>query len=229
MKNPVILLILLALLWTTAFAQSNASVCPEIEIEGPPGVTAVEGKAIFKITNKTLVENSSLSFNWIAENGEIVSGNGSSEIEVFAPKTSSGLNFKVTVTVAGLNSICKNSAETTAPIETELIGCYLEEFELKDWDDVNGRLDNMLITLQNNLDQYALMKVYSTSETDSSHANRLLKKIVSHIKFRKFDLDRINFEIYKSDRNYVEWMRVPYTADLPVCLDCRIVKGSSLK
>ena len=103
-----------------------------------------------------------------------------------------------------------------------------EWYDLKP-NDIRGRLDSFLAELSNNEFNLGVVVIEVTEKERFDSGNKRLQFVVKHVKFRKFDLNRIWFVIERVGYSSTKVYRVPPGADLiPCSATCITIKGGDL-
>ena len=164
--------------------------CPTgLSVSGPVGVTAPGQSMIF--TANVTPGSGNTTYNWSVDNGEIASGQGTSQITVNTTREMAGQNIRATVTINSddPNCECEATASETAPIDTVPVPFQVDEFGRLVPDDLRGRLDNYFVTLQNNPNAQGYIINYGPPREVAAR-ERLMR---NHITFRNAPADRIVF------------------------------------
>jgi hypothetical protein len=202
-------LTLLAALVVSAGAQAANPLCPKITVVGPASVT-VPGDTM-SFSAKVEPPLSGLSYTWTVSRGTIESGQNTKEILVRTSIADQRQNLVAAVTVAGAPLGCELIASESGPVDTmPECGLTSDEFgaSLKP-NDVRGRLDNFFQELSNNPDNQGQIFISVAEGESMDRRNSRLKFIVSHAKFRKFDLDRLVFTFEAAEEGLTQLHRVP--------------------
>jgi hypothetical protein len=103
MKATVQILISIALLSISLFAQEKSGTCPVISIRGPMELIKPGEIANYSVEAKEDKDLNGLQYKWSVSEGTIVSGQGTTAIEVRQPNS----NITVTVEINGLPHGCE--------------------------------------------------------------------------------------------------------------------------
>ena len=120
MSRPIMALAL-ALLWLVSItAQGQTPSCPTITMTGPTGFKAPDGTATLRLSiSASEIQIQSLQYRWTSRSGEIVSGQGTSSVQI-RPADRNG--FSAMVEVTGLPTGCPSpftevvTVDSLAPI-----------------------------------------------------------------------------------------------------------------
>ncbi|MFZ1700179.1 MAG: Ig-like domain-containing protein [Pyrinomonadaceae bacterium] len=204
MTRVLLIVFLLLVLGGAAFAQ-----CPAVSVTGEPGNLRVGERIRFvgRVDSQTPIPD--LKHSWSVNNGRIVKGEDSLEIDVSIDDYSK--NLTVTITVSGVPKGCPDRASETLGIDLRPAAIKLDEFV--------GPLDKIPATRFENIRQKIIDNpnaqihvLLSGPYPESIKAKRAV--LVREIAERSPD-SRISFVdvLFKADRVAV-WL-VPPGADLP--------------
>ncbi len=166
-------------------------VCPTgLDVSGPVGVTA-PGQSMTFTANLT-PGSGNTTYNWTVSQGEIISGQNTSQITVATTEDMAGDNItaKVEINSDDPDCDCQATDSETAPIAEPDVTIFLvDEFPKLPNDEVRGRLDNFFVTLQNNPNAQGYIINYGPPREVATR-ERLMR---NHITFRNAPADRIVF------------------------------------
>jgi hypothetical protein len=112
------------------------------------------------------------------------------------------------------------------PIEC---GNVVDEWEGLKPNDERRRLDLFFAELSNNPLNTGVVVLQITEKERFDSGNKRLQFVVKHVRFRKFDLNRIWFVIERTGYSRTKVYRVPPGADLMPCNGvCITIKGGDL-
>ena len=201
--------------------------CPTLSVIGPPGLTDRGDSMTFRLEDA----RSDLRYSWTVNAGTIIKGQGTPVIVVATDKSIEVVNITATVEVEGLRFDCLKSASGSAPlVPTIVCGLVIDEWEGLKPNDERGRLDSFFAELSNNPLNTGIVVLRVTEKERFDSGNKRLQFVVKHIKFRRFDLNRIWFVLDRSEYGLrTAVYRVPPGADLKPCDGvCITIKGGDL-
>ena len=223
-KFPKLFVISIGIVWIVAGSVSGQ--CPSITVVGPEGLTRIGGTMTFRVEPR----RSDLKYSWTVSEGTIAKGQGTPVIDVVTDETMAGRSLTATVNIAGLRPDCPASASEAAPVDPG-IGCGLvmDEWEGLKPNDERGRLDAFFAELANNPTNTGVVFLNVTEKERFDSANKRLKLIVNHAKFREFDLNRIWIVLDRTGSSRTKIYRVPPGAEMVPCdATCITIKGGDL-
>lgn len=211
MKTVLALCILLTPCYATG-GQESPLECPRLEVVGPRGMMVPKEPATFVLQmDHDLPER--YSYRWNVENGSVTNGQGTRVVEVTT--TEYGTNLRAIVTVSGLPKGCPNTVSEIVGVVQKLEGQPVDTYGDLPSNDQRGRLDLFFSELANYPTNKGLVVVSPSKKNDRRDIMRRVRFVVSHARFRKFDLSRLIFATeFQGIRQTVLW-RVPPGADLP--------------
>lgn len=226
MKVAILVFITLLAFSHAAYAQSNQSLCPNIAVNGPAGITNPGDEIHFSLVIDRDVDLSKLEVEWTVEGGEIVDGQGSSSIRAKSGPRNEAV--VATVIIRGLAANCKNEASEIAPVS--IIGCVFPSDVYGDlplWDEL-ARFDTFFAELQNNLTNkgYVLKQIGPIGDIEKT--KQRIRRIVRHADYRKFDKRRLTFVISREEGSPTQLWRIPEDGEAPECTVCEVIHGDSM-
>lgn len=207
-----------------SFGQATTSNCPTIEIIGPAGVTNPDDEMTF-VANLS-VAGRAITYQWVVEEGTITDGQGTAIVKVKG--VTDGVTIKATVTIGGLPEGCKNDASEAGPVAQRLPLESVDEWGIKNDNEIRARLDSYFTELAINPGQVGVLVLYVTKTERINPRNKRLRLVVDHAKFRKFDLERLQFLLYPSEIVQTTVYRIYKGFDFP-CDGCIAISGRDLK
>lgn len=212
-----------------AFAQVNENPCPAIEIITPNEPLGIGKPVNVFVRLNGKIEETVFSYEWTTSAGEILRGQGKSEIEfvIREPDTS---NVNVTVRIIGLAKNCSSEASDVMPVTPTLHIDPVDRFGKLTLDDYKARLDNFLVSVQSDPVSEGLIIIRFDTTDNRGYKTSLLRNILEFLEWRKSDLTRITFAISETDEKEktVLWI-VPPGAEFPKeDEDNKIIKGEEL-
>jgi hypothetical protein len=229
MKTLLSITIFFLILCCSAFAQTNNQNCPNIEIISPTSAVQ-EGETIsFSASFGGDVHNYDVKYKWTIDKGTLIDGQYTNFIQV----ATDGLNGEIitaTFEIEGLPSHCKNKFSDVAVV-AERISCgfSLDEYDKIPLSEELARLDNFLISLQEDSDSKGFVWMTIDQNESVENAKKHIKRLVQHIKYRKAKKEKITFAIEKSDQRRTRLMIIPDDAEFPNCEKCEMIKGSDIE
>ncbi len=141
----------------------------------------------------------------------------------------SGSNVTATVEINGLLPDCRKNASESAPVYFLPEGLVIDEWEGLKPNHERARLDSFFAELSNNPLNTGIVVLQLTENERFDSGNTRLKFVVKHVRFRKFDLNRIWFVLDRSGDSRTKVYRVPPGADMMPCdAVCITIKGGDL-
>jgi hypothetical protein len=208
----------------TILGQNVPENCPKLEVVGPRGM-ANRGEPVTLVLQSEQDFPEAYKYEWIVENGTIVSGQGTRVIDAATDQYE--VVVRATVTVSGFPTGCSNSASASlGGVPRPHIGAIDEWGDMPN-DDQRGRLDLFFAELANNPFHKGYIFIYSKNRAVE---RRRLKLYVDHVRFRKFDKSRLVFCLEKADRNNTRLYRIPPQLESEILeWGCKPISGSSIK
>jgi hypothetical protein len=159
--------------------------CPSSIIVSGGGVVR-PGEILTFTANVIGGTQENITYNWTVSQGRIIEGQGTPVIRV----STEGLektDVVAKVEIGGLCPDCPNTAQEIGSV-TEKPGISpFDEFGVAPNDDVRGRLDNFFVALRND----PTATGYIVIDGPKKEADKREALIRNHIRFRKFDANRI--------------------------------------
>jgi hypothetical protein len=189
-------LVLTGILTAFAATYSSAQVvnenCPKLTIVGPEGVRNGMEPLEFKleIDNPELLRRS--TFRWSVSDGEIVEMQDSDRMRVRVKPPFKSWNITATVEVSGLADGCNKSASETAAIAT-ILDFLNTEYGKVSWNLERAFLDDFFYALTSDPKMKGLVLFVLASNEKPDVGRTLMRKILRHAEFRKFDRKRLAF------------------------------------
>ncbi len=188
---------------------------------GPSGLIN-SGESIVFTSEISNPENYPVIYKWTVSNGEIIKGQGTSNITVLKPEDS-GASLTATLEISDLSGFCSTITASESmitdcgglePIIVDEIsppksGELSQEFK--------DRLDNFAVTLLNNPNATGFISGKFGRNISESSMKAALNKIADHlIKVRNFDKSRITVATAESDNeDIIQFWIVPAGASPP--------------
>jgi hypothetical protein len=192
MKRILLILLSVFILTFPAAAQDEPAeekpLCPTLEMSGPPGVVkpGEPMKFTFKLNGEYDPEK--LEIDWKVENGNILSGQGTTVLEVFQPEEGQVITATVSVkTGAG----CELTDSESGLTETVPKARLHDEYGAITDEDIWARTDALLVELSNDPNTTAYIVIYG-SERQIKKRETLLR---DYVRMRQFDASRIVYVI----------------------------------
>lgn len=224
MKKIFIIIVFLLSLTGVCFSQASKANCPTISVVGPSRIMN-EGETM-KFAIVVGLVSPRLNYKWKVENGQIINGQGTSEITVSGGEGNSIV--KASVKIDGIPDGCDNSASETAAIAETPSCCFLVSWGSLKPDDERDHLDLFFAELQNNPTDTGLIVLAITNKEKLNLTNSRIRFVIKHAKFRKFDFIRLKFTLALSDEQLTTLFRIPIGGELP-CEKCLVINGGDLK
>lgn len=172
--------------------------CPTILIETPRGIGIPGEPFVVSATMKNVVGTGNYGYKWTVSGGVIDKGQGSASATIVTSREDAGTNITVKVFVEGLSSYCENVATETVGV-APIVGCVrpLDDFGAAKADDVQARIDNIYIQINNVSDpNFRIIFDMEFAESESIRERKLrIDRILHSIYSRKFDPRRVSFVI----------------------------------
>lgn len=185
------------LLFVFAIGAAGQSGCPSVSILGPETSIVVNEPATFKVVLSGEVDSSKLKFTWAASGGGISRPFAGPTMELTASKEYQGTNIYVGVRVTGLPAVCRDTAWEVAGVASVVQGDPADRFSAIPFNDIRARVDNIFLQLSNEPNYRAILEMrFATTETPSQRLRRV-NRILSAIRLRKYDLNRVTFAVYQ--------------------------------
>lgn len=200
---------ILLLLTAASVAAQGTSVCPNLSIVGPAGITTPGDTAIFSL-NPNLSNFENLKFNWTVSAGTIVTGVGSPVITAQTTQENAGTSLVASVTVSGLPSHCPNTATAVAPVFFCGLPAMLDEFGKLTPSDERARLDAAAAEWSNNPTFYLFFVITSPAKESRASSDARVARIKRHLSVtRKIPPDRLVFTRSVFDQLSIKIYMVP--------------------
>lgn len=203
MKQIIFTTVLALVFSVSAFAQTEKSPCPEIDVIGG-GVIAKPGE-LMTFTTSVIGEtvNLDLEYEWTVSQGTIVEGKGTSTIRVDAPDFPN-IGLTATVEIKGLPENCANTASETMTYDLPPSPLLLDEFGKLSNGGVKARIDAIYAQIGNEPNSQAYIINYGTNKEIAARENQIRKAIV----FRKFDASRVTIVRGGANPNGGVWTKI---------------------
>ncbi len=218
--------VLPAFMWIAvlALATSAQASCPILTIDGPDRVINVGDIATYRASLDLKGSQVTPTFRWTVSVGEIVSGQGTSTIEVRQPNAC----ITATVEVGGFEDSCPLTVSETscgdpAP-EAVKIG------EMPNTATPNLELirlfGNELRDNPNNQGYVFIAYPPILSKAEVAARERTIRELLDSERVDRHGQVRLTLVSITSSRDVTEFWRVPPGADIPMCEACEPVRGS---
>jgi hypothetical protein len=184
--NLTLSLLFLSGLTLSAYAQAPATTCPTISVTCPDTVEA-DKPLTFTASVVDADANLKLTYNWTISAGTIISGQGSPSVTI----DTSGLprmSITATVTVAGLNPDCTNSASCTTATICIFPPRRFDEYGRLNFEAEQTHLDNFAAQLKNELGSQGYIIAYAGRRARPREALSRLERV------KKYLVDTYNFD-----------------------------------
>ena len=199
----------------------GAMPCPTISVKGPADIT-VPGDTMKFSLNPPPKHSENLKYKWIVSAGEIVEGQGTPTINVQTTRQMAGESITVKVVVAGLTNDCPNTSEDQRRIwDPSTIRQPMDHYRKLKPSDQKVRLDSYFAWLANRKDEKLYIILQFSKGSDQAELRKRVKKIKDHIKFRRFQSDRIVILAEPSDKEETIIWQIPSGASEPECFGCK--------
>lgn len=194
-------------------AQTNQdSSCPTISARGGDNAKPNE-ISYFSADVDAKGKDLKLKYRWFVREGEILEGQGTQTIKVRVPDD----GLVVTVEVEGFPEGCQSYAFDSTPTF-----CFLnppvilfDEFSIQPLRIDKARLDELVVKLQNNPNDFAYIIEYFKENTSKTIINRKIQKIIDYlVNQKKFDMFSIMIDL-KANKTSTRFWIVPPGADQP--------------
>ena len=225
--KPLLLAFFFLIIPVGAVAQAERTVCPELKVIGPAGLTKVNEpmRFVLEITGGDVVNN--LKYEWSVRGGEIIGGQGTRALE--ATSSIAGANVAATVTVKGLPTRCTATGSEVGPIEPELIGEPVDSFGRLTVNLELSKYDGFFTAIFDNPGYKGLFEIHAAGRDYMAIGKRRIRKIIKHAEFRKFDVTRLIFYVCGPEETSTVLWTVPPDARLPKYLvNCRQIRMGEL-
>lgn len=203
-----------------AFAQANENFCPKITIVLSDEFLVPGKIATFTAKVDKEAGESDVKYVWTVSRGEILKGQGSSQIELLTAEQDQGTNVTVSLTLSGLSKDCAATVSEVVSVIDIPEGHPVDEFGKITSGEKKARMDNYFIGLQNDPTAEGIIMLQNDNDLMP-----LLKFLSNYIKFRNFDKTRITFAITDKNKQQTQLWVVPAGAEDPKCEDCLNIKA----
>ncbi|MCY7344822.1 MAG: hypothetical protein LH614_01270, partial [Pyrinomonadaceae bacterium] len=152
----------------------------------------------FSLKAEGRVEESKLRHKWTVSEGYIIEGQNTSMIKVATTPDLGGSVITAKVTIEGLPKNCANEASETSSIGV-IPGCGfgVDDYRKIPLQEEYGRLDNLFSRLLYDLEYKGFILISIDEIETVDQAKKHIKKLMRHVKFRKFAKERLVFAIEK--------------------------------
>jgi hypothetical protein len=197
--------------------QTPVPKCPDLKLEFRHRISPIDQPNTIYVVYPADFDSDGISYEWRVSRGSIVLGEGTRVIDFVPSGDDAGKTADISVTISGLPSGCRNTVIETLPIDRLPIGEPVDHIIGKIGTKPRDR-ERLYLALDSYLAQLALTPTYEGyiviefDRNDSSeHKRKYLRRIVEHLKFRKFDLNRITFVISTTDGKEITtlWTAAP--------------------
>jgi len=186
MKQIIFLTILALFFSFSAFAQTEKSPCPEIDVSGGAPVN-VGDLVTFTVISDGRIENLNVQYEWKVSSGLIASGQGTPTITIDTANIPSGTSFTVNLRVTGLPENCKNIAEDNGSVMPRILIRDPDEFGKLSANEIKARIEALFVALENEPNLQGYIVNYGTDKEIATREGQIRKAI----SFRKFETSRI--------------------------------------
>ena len=129
-----------------------------------------------------------------------------------------------TVKIEGLSKSCKCEFSETGVTSNGIFDIFpIDEYSNLSLKDEFLRFDNLFITLENNPNASSYISFEIGKDEKISSVKKRLTKILSFLKKRDYDANRIIFDVCRSDKKSTTMWLVPVGAELPRFEECEKV------
>lgn len=209
MKQIIFTTVLIFVIYSAAFAQTENDSCPKIKINAPEAVW--EKDENFKVSASFENEKSpsESKFNWIFINDtELIRKFDEKIVEIKTDNTR--ITNRITIVAGNPDERCRELAMTKV-IVIPNIGSplYFDEYSKLDWNDERARLDSIVIEMEKYKDSELFVWVKFDKNTYNSNPGMKLLKILNHLSMRGFKKNRVTFMISEASENQFKYQPVP--------------------
>ncbi len=228
MKQILSLIIFTLALCFSAFAQIDKLPCPNMEIIAPVSVVQPGETMFFSVSVGSEVKNYDVKYKWTVDRGTIINGQNTNTIQI-STKGLSDTTVNAKFEIEGLPENCESKISEIGVIAQELpVEPYDQYRKISLLEEV-VRLDSFIIALQQYPDSKGFIWITINEKATAESAKKHIRRLVKHIKFRKFAKERIIFAVEKSSNHHTILVIVPNGAEFPSCEKCEIIKGKDLR
>lgn len=193
----------------------KVELCPNISITGPPEPLAEGTRQItFTATVNGGTAGVSPIYNWTITGGTFIGGQGTPSITIDTTGLE-GQSITATLSVEGFNLSCASDYKVFVP-RKKIKSYPCDEYARLKRDDEKARLDNCMISVQNDPSAKLYIIVYTAPGAKPGEYQRRKKFMTDYLTARGFDPARIDF-IDGGTRDELRtqiWI-VPLGAELP--------------
>lgn len=209
MKQTIFTAVLVFVICSASFAQTDNNSCPKIKINAPEAVW--ENDESFKVSASFENEKSpsESKFNWIIINdSELIRKFDEKIVEINTGNT--GISNRITIIAGNPDEKCQNLTMTKI-IVIPNVGSplYFDEYSKLDWNDERLHLDNIVIEMEKYKDAELFVWVKFDKKTYNSNLGTKLLKILNHLSMRGLKKSRVTFMISEADENQFKYQPVP--------------------
>ncbi len=177
MKQIIFLTILALVFSVSAFAQTEKSPCPEIDVSG--GGVVSPGEPIYFTANvQGVTDDSKIEYIWTVSAGKIIEGLGTPTIKVDR-SGSSEMGLTATVEIKGLPENCANTASESYYQCIILRPKWIDEFGKLLDSQVNAKVENIFAELANEPNSQGYITNYGTDKEIARRERQIQKAVVS--------------------------------------------------
>jgi hypothetical protein len=194
------LALLLLGLGSTSFSQTNAKVCPELELISPAGEVAPDEEAQFAIIDKkTGKDLETANVKWTVSLGSIIRGNGTSRVTFLATKENAGANIQITAVIKRRPDNCESMLSDTFSIWARKIIDPVDNFGKQKPAGLRYRLDDFYFRLKNNPWSEGVWGIHFAKHASPSYRRAAIRQILDVIKSRRYDARRLSFYFFDDE------------------------------
>lgn len=170
--------------------QTATSECPTITVNCPTKLLPADAPKIFRANIVGGNPNLKPTYTWTMAGGQIVSGQGTSEIKVILIQNKA---LTATIEVGGLAAVCPGKASCTQIIEPPVPSTKFDEFGDVSYEDAAARMDNFAAQLQNQPGSQGCIIAYAGRHDLPGVSSRYALRLKNYILFnpRGIQADRI--------------------------------------
>lgn len=226
MRKNFAIIIFVLLFCFSIFSQEESLRCPNIEIDAPKSV-AQEGEIItFAVSNKIKNEYEKVEYKWTVDKGKIIKGQGTSKIEVDTTGFDDAV-INASLEIYNLPPDCKTSFSASGVVSTIKDYFPRDQYGKLPLKEEFSRIDALLIELVNVPEFQGYVVISVNEKTPLDKVRNRVKKLVKHIKYRGFPVERITFLLDKnSNEDKTVIRRFPKDSDFTQCDQCEEIKLS---
>lgn len=171
---------------TPTFDKSETFVCPQLWVNGE-GRAYAETKLVQFSVSKSDAK-AEPAYQWTISAGEIVSGQGTSQITVDL-KNANNRHVTAFVEASGLPRPCQKVFYSTVDVDVKIYP--FDSGTLYNYSELSARLDGFIMELNNNPAANGYIIIYAGRSGGFREMERAIRSVKNVFRFRKFDINRI--------------------------------------